>query len=209
MNRQGIRSSGPLGRGQALVPLLWTLVWALAGQGCSSADEAPDTSLRQSAISGESVIARASAEVAPDFELAPLGGGEWVQLESLRGQTVVLDFWATWCAPCVRQVSPLNAVFDLYRGRGDVQVFGISVDLDGPKVVEEWVVEKGVRYPILVGGEEVAHRYGALGFPATFVVDPEGRIRERHVGVVTAEDLDRTISQIRQEVRADAGGPRG
>ncbi|MAJ58820.1 MAG: hypothetical protein CBC48_01970 [bacterium TMED88] len=195
--------------GQRLGILVWSVVWALAELSCSPAEQGPNRSMGPESVASHASIESAAAEPAPDFELAPLGGGERVQLEALRGQTVVLDFWATWCAPCVRQVPPLNAVFDLYRQRGDVQVFGISVDLDGLEVVQEWAAEQGVRYPILMGGEDVAHRYGALGFPATFVVDPEGRIRQRHVGVVTAEDLDRTIGQIRREARPDPDEPRG
>ena len=96
------------------------------------------------------------------------------------------------------EVPPLNALYDLYRERGDVQVYGISVDLEGPEPVRAWVAENGVRYPILMGGESLAQRYGALGFPATFVVGPEGRIRERHVGVVDTQVLDRTLVAIRR-----------
>ena len=163
---------------------------------CSAPNDAPEEGgegpMRSAPVAIESL------EEAPDFSLTSLDGEAEVQLSALRGQIVILDFWATWCAPCVAQVPPLNALYDLYRERGDVQVFGISVDLEGPEAVRAWVAENGVRYPILMGGESVAHRYGALGFPATFVVGPEGRIRERHVGVVDAEVLDRTLVGIRR-----------
>ena len=168
-----------------------TTSWA-----CSAPNDAPGEGAEGPRRS--SPVAIESLEEAPDFSLTSLDGETEVRLSALRGQIVILDFWATWCAPCVAQVPPLNALYDLYRERGDVQVYGISVDLEGPEPVRAWVAENGVRYPILMGGESLAQRYGALGFPATFVVGPEGRIRERHVGVVDTQVLDRTLVAIRR-----------
>ena len=138
-----------------------------------------------------------AAELAPEFELARLDGSGPVSLSALRGKTVVLDFWATWCPPCEFQVPELNRFFEAHRSDGDVVVFGISVDTEGPEVVRAWAAEKDVRYPILIGGEDLARKYGAVGFPTLYVVSPEGELRERHVGLIEAETLEAALAMER------------
>jgi thiol-disulfide isomerase/thioredoxin len=131
---------------------------------------------------------------APAFTLPRLDGGEPVSLDALRGKTVVLDFWATWCPPCEFQVPELNRFYDAHRGDSDVLVFGISVDTEGPEVVRAWVAEKDVRYPILLGGEDLARRYGAIGFPTLYVVGPDGMVREQHVGLIETATLEASLA---------------
>jgi peroxiredoxin len=135
---------------------------------------------------------------APAFTLPRLDGGEPVSLESLRGKTVVLDFWATWCPPCEFQVPELNRFYDAHRGDSDVLVFGISVDTEGPEVVRAWAAEKDVRYPILLGGEDLARRYGAIGFPTLYVVGPDGMVREQHVGLIETATLEAALAAQRE-----------
>jgi thiol-disulfide isomerase/thioredoxin len=118
---------------------------------------------------------------APEFSLALLDGGE-LSLESLRGKTVILDFWATWCAPCVFQIPILNALASEYADR-DVVVLGVAVDVEGWEVVEPFVTQEGVQYPILLGDEELAKIFGAPGFPYSLVIDPQGQIVSRHMGI--------------------------
>ena len=137
-------------------------------------------------------------EPAPAFSLPTLTG-EMVSLESLRGKTVVIDFWATWCAPCEFQIPVLNEFYEAHREAGNVEVLGISVDEDGSDEVKAWVEERGVAYPILMGDDGLAREYGALGFPALAVVSPEGEIVVRHMGVVDLEVLEAAL------VREDAG----
>lgn len=138
----------------------------------------------------------AAPEPAPAFTLDRLGG-EPVSLASLRGKTVVIDFWATWCPPCEFQVPELNAFFDAHGAEGDVQVLGVSIDTEGPDVVGAWVTEKQVRYPILLGSEDLAREYGAVGFPTLVIVRPDGTIDSRHVGLIERDELEEALARTR------------
>jgi len=131
---------------------------------------------------------------APEFALPLLGGGE-VELAKLRGKTVILDFWATWCAPCEVQMPILDA---LWRDAGDdrVMIVGISVDTDPPATIADWIGERGIAYPIALGDQDLAMRYGLLGFPSLVLIDPEGRIQARHTGVWSREEIEARLEAI-------------
>ncbi|MBW2271712.1 MAG: TlpA family protein disulfide reductase [Deltaproteobacteria bacterium] len=137
-----------------------------------------------------------AGEPAPEFSLELLDGGGRVSLAELRGQTVILDFWATWCPPCEFQVPELNALYEAHRELGDIRLFGVSVDTDGPEVIGAWVAEKQVRYPILLGDEDLARRFGALGFPTLIVIGPDGKVVSRHMGLVETGDIEASLEKI-------------
>ena len=170
--------------GSPLGPVLWLwLALCVAAMSCSV--EAPPETQEERPI-------------APEFSLARLDQpDERVRLSDLRGKKVVLDFWATWCVPCIDQVPALNAFYEEHGQDPDVAVFGVSADLEGTDGISEWVEEQGVRYPILLGGDELAVDMGAPGFPVTFWLDEEGRIQRRHVGVIKAPELERDLAELR------------
>jgi thiol-disulfide isomerase/thioredoxin len=118
---------------------------------------------------------------APDFDLERVAGGR-LTLADLRGKTVVLDFWATWCAPCVQAIPELNAFADEHRGRG-VEVVGVSLDseLEG---LREWLKNKAPQppvYEIVLGTPVLEERYGLIdsGIPYTVIISPEGELVEQ------------------------------
>ncbi len=179
-------------------PACWIAILLLAA--CSPASE--EAAEVAAAVDGgpEASAAEGGGEerAAPAFALASLDG-ELVRSTDLQGKTVILDFWATWCPPCEFQVPELNAFWKAHEPDGDVLVFGISVDVEEPEVVRGWVDEKGVEYPILVGGEELARRFGALGFPTLYVLAPDGRIVVEHVGLIEVADLEQALADLRSD----------
>ncbi len=114
---------------------------------------------------------------APAFDFERLQGGR-VTLGELRGKTVLLDFWATWCPPCVLEIPELNAVYKAHRQDG-VEILAISVDGDKGEELAQWVEEHGIRYPVVLGSTEVAREFGAYQFPFHVLIGPDGRVLER------------------------------
>lgn len=133
---------------------------------------------------------------APSFTLPDLAG-EPVALSDFAGQTVVVDFWATWCVPCKHQIPVLNEFQRNVAGR-DVVVLGVAVDAGGRDAVAPFAEEHGIEYPVLLGSESLARDYGVPGFPALVVVDERGRLDSLHLGVIDPEDLAEAVEQAKR-----------
>lgn len=172
------------------------LLGMLLVAGC---DEARPGPAAESAT--QSSVPATERPAAPEFALASLAG-DVVRLADLRGKTVILDFWATWCPPCEFQVPELNAFWKDHANDGDVVLLGVSVDADGPDVVRDWVRDKGVQYEVLVGGEDLARRFGALGFPTLYVIAPDGTVVSEHIGLIEVGTLEAALAHERER---DAG----
>ena len=121
---------------------------------------------------------------APGFTLADLDG-QPVSLADLRGRTVVLNFWATWCGPC-RMEAPAFASFA--EAHPDVAVIGIVAD-GPPAKVRKVSGELGISYPVLMGEPETFRAYGVDTFPTTVVVAPDGSVRWAHTGLMLRPHL--------------------
>jgi len=119
----------------------------------------------------------AKLDPAPDFDLERTDGSR-VRLGDLRGHFVLIDFWATWCAPCASEIPELNAVWERVRGKG-VEMLGLSVDELPAAAVGRWAAEHGIEYPVALADLDLAVAYGGNEFPFHVLVGPDGNVRER------------------------------
>lgn len=117
-------------------------------------------------------------EAAPPFTVSMLDGGS-VSLESMRGSVVVLDFWATWCGPCRRELPIIQQAYEEFDGR-KVEILAISVDSD-TSVVRPYVDRNKLTLPVAFG-REVGRAYGAASIPMLVVIDGRGQLRYLHQG---------------------------
>jgi len=117
---------------------------------------------------------------APGFTLQSLEDRE-LTLTSLKGKVVILDFWATWCAPCREAIPHLIQLHKDYQDKG-LAVIGMNVDKGEGEKVRRFVQSVEIPYPILFASEEVARSYGVTALPTTVLIDREGKIREKIVG---------------------------
>jgi thiol-disulfide isomerase/thioredoxin len=132
--------------------------------------------------------------MAPDFTLRDLQGKE-TSLRDLRGQVVLLNFWATWCGPCRAEMPTIQ---ERYNG-GGFALFAINFD-ESKETVQGYMNELGVDIPVLLDpGGKVQELYRLRGYPTSFFIDQDGLIRFIHIGEMTASDLDNYLEQITEQ----------
>jgi len=127
-------------------------------------------------------LGNADAALAPAFTLETLAG-EPVSLEEHRGKVVMVNFWATWCAPC-REEMPLFEQLRADVGEGDFEILAVSVDEEPLDAIPAFLEEiGGLSYPILLGTPEVVADYNiGIGLPTTYIVSRDGRVVETLIG---------------------------
>ena len=136
----------------------------------------------------------AAHRIAPDFSKPDLDHRE-VRLAAYRGKVVLLNFWATWCAPCLAEV-PRFVEWQRTLGERGLQVLGVSMD-DDEAPVRAAYRKYGLNYPVVMGDEKLGELYGGiLGLPVTFLIDGDGRIRFRHDGTTDLDALEREIREL-------------
>jgi cytochrome c biogenesis protein CcmG/thiol:disulfide interchange protein DsbE len=128
-----------------------------------------------------------------DFVLLDMDGAE-VKLSDYLGRVILLDFWATWCAPCRIEIPGFIELFDKYEARG-LSILGISVD-DSVDALQLYAEEMEMDYPVLIGDgrDDVKDAFGPLyGFPTTFLINREGDICHQHTGYAPKEQFEQEI----------------
>ena len=147
--------------------------------------------------SGGKAGARAGevGSTAPEFALPDLDG-RVIQSADYRGKVVILDFWATWCPPCRKEIPHFVALQSKYRGKG-VEVVGLSLDKGGAQEVRPFAEENNVNYTMLIANQETTEAFGGItGIPTTFILDKEGKIAKRFLGYTDPAIFEETIQHL-------------
>ncbi|MDP8240148.1 MAG: TlpA disulfide reductase family protein [Candidatus Hatepunaea meridiana] len=153
--------------------------------GCSEKAKTDTPAKISKAVASE---AKASYQKAADFLLRELEG-KMIKLSDYKGKVIILDFWATWCPPCVQEIPHFNELAKEYAEKGLI-VLGVSVDRGGVDVVKKFIKDKiPINYPIVIADKETHSKYQSYlpkdeqgGIPFTFIIDRKGNVRDHYVG---------------------------
>ena len=137
--------------------------------------------------------------LAPNFKLKTLNAQE-VTLSELKGKAVLLDFWATWCAPCRESIPHLVHLYKTYQQSG-LEVIGMCTDKGDVNTVRRFVKSMDIPYPIIIAPDEVERNYGITGLPTTILIDKEGKIRKKFIGftIEIAKQMTAKIEELTSE----------
>lgn len=142
-----------------------------------------------------SVPTLADPQPVPDLSLTTLDSGP-IQFDDVQG-VLLVNFWATWCAPCIQEIPELNQLQSSFGERG-LTVIGVALDAEGAEVVRPFAEKHGINYRVALAPERSAEEAfgGVYGLPTTFVVSAEGQITHRVTGRVTVEQMRPLLDRI-------------
>ena len=170
--------------------LLTTSILAALLFGCASPTPTPNATGALKAL-GE----------APQFDLDRVDGGK-LSSKDLEGKVVVVDFWATWCQPCIQEIPNYNQLAADYKDK-DVEVIGITLESGSLEDTKPKVEEFNMKYPVVMGDDAVVEGFGGLiGFPTTFLVGKDGKIYKKYLGLSSKkkETLEKDIALLLDSV---------
>ena len=112
-------------------------------------------------------------------------------ISAAKDQIVIVDFWATWCSPCKKQVPVLSDLFEKYKAKG-VTVIGVAMDYN-LKDVRKFVNKSGIKYPVYMGDDDIGYVYKLKSVPTMHIYDKSGDLIEKHTGFINKDGLEQII----------------
>lgn len=157
-------------------------------------DVTGDTSVSGGMIAPEESVGIEAGNAAPDFELETLDG-EVIRLSDLKGEKVILNFWASWCPPCKEEMPEMQKFYETYGD--EIKIVAVNFNEKDEKV-SEFLNEHGYTFPTpLDRGGEVGKDYGVLTLPTTYFIGTDGIIQQpRHVGPMTYEFMEEMMNAL-------------
>lgn len=156
--------------------------------------------------STSSLVGDLQGAQAPDFELTSLDGRK-VKLSDFRGKAVVLNFWATWCAPCKIEMPWFVELQREYGAQG-FQIVGVAMDDSSKEDIAKFAQDMGVNYPVLLGKEAVGEEYGGVpALPESFFIGRDGKIVDKIIGLRGRAEIEDAIKRTLETPSASVSSP--
>ncbi len=157
-------------------------------------DAAASRALTGAEAASATVTTQMGRGLAPDFTLSSLQGEE-IRLSEMRGQVVLVNFWATWCPPCRFEMPAMQEVYETYRKRGFV-ILAVNFKEDEAQV-RSFVDEFRLTFPVLLDKSgNVAAQYRVVGLPSSYFVDAKGRVQAVRVGAMDKEYMETQVRRL-------------
>lgn len=132
---------------------------------------------------------------AKDFSLLSIEN-KTVTLADFKDKIVILNFWATWCPPCQKEIPDFISFYEKYRDKG-VAIVGIAIDEEGVNVVKPFAEKHKMNYPVLIGNENIIADYGAMvSVPTSFLIDKSGKVYKKYSGYHSIDDYQKDVDSL-------------